>query len=620
MTDDRTKLNRRKLLQGLSIAGAAGIAGCQGLTEKDGGDSGGGGGDSGGGGGGGDSGGSDGGELGERVPNVIYEYWTGSGGVTQAQEDFLQVIQGNLKELGIKMQVRGQSASAAITEAVNDKRDHNFMLYNHGATPDRLDPDEFVIRYAADQCVDGINLQQYANCEQTDPAHLQRSAVTQEERQELVNKAILKQSKDWVAAPQFPYITFGAYRSDIVELGDKVGKAGVSRDSFWNLIDVDIKQGDTVICNTPNLASSSHFHPGSTGMLTKWAQIPYSTLTTYTGDFELTNMLAEEVEVSDDAKSITVSLRDHKFTNGRKITADDVKFTFEYINQHVDQNLYQSKIPLESIEVVDDQTATFHTSQATLSLITKTLPKWGILPREQWDGVENLDDFEPHQTDEGLIGSGPFQLVDFQAGSHAEFKPNPHGHPVHDVSHDVILQKYADVQPAFQALKSGDLNQAVALGSKFANQAEDVENVELSIVSPHTTHIIYPQCQRPPSMLPEFRHAIGVAYNRKAMNDLAFGGRAEPLLYSGNSLSPNHPYFDEDQHVYYTDKVEGDRQEAKSILKEAGFGWDDNGRLHYPPDVDLTPQWPKGTTPGAHAPDKFPCLNKDNEWVPPENR
>jgi peptide/nickel transport system substrate-binding protein len=60
-----------------------------------------------------------------------------------------------------------------------------------------------------------------------------------------------------------------------------------------------------------------------------------------------------------------------------------------------------------------------------------------------------------------------------------------------------------------------------------------------------------------------------------------------------------------------TDKPEGDIEEAKQVLRDAGWGQDDDGNWHYPPDADLSPRWPKDGKPSAS---EFPCLTKEGKY------
>jgi peptide/nickel transport system substrate-binding protein len=108
-----------------------------------------------------------------------------------------------------------------------------------------------------------------------------------------------------------------------------------------------------------------------------------------------------------------------------------------------------------------------------------------------------------------------------------------------------------------------------------------------------------------PGKFRAFRDALGTALNRRRANQVAFGNNSEEQYYATN-LASNHPYFPgEDNLEPFTEKPEGDKEAARQKLSEAGWGWDDNGRLHYPPDADLTPHWPKGKTPAAGG---FPCV------------
>jgi peptide/nickel transport system substrate-binding protein len=62
---------------------------------------------------------------------------------------------------------------------------------------------------------------------------------------------------------------------------------------------------------------------------------------------------------------------------------------------------------------------------------------------------------------------------------------------------------------------------------------------------------------------------------------------------------------------------EGNPDAAQQALIDAGWGWDDQGRLHYPADKDTSPRWPEGETPD---PAEFPCVSEDNNYVPPEEQ
>jgi peptide/nickel transport system substrate-binding protein len=119
----------------------------------------------------------------------------------------------------------------------------------------------------------------------------------------------------------------------------------------------------------------------------------------------------------------------------------------------------------------------------------------------------------------------------------------------------------------------------------------------------------------------EFRQAFSAALNRQQLNQLMYRGNST-IQYAGTQYVQNsngrHPWRPpEDRLAKFTENPQGDVEAARQMLSEAGWGWDDDGNLHYPPDADLEPVWPAGEAP---SPDKFPCIDEEGEYVPPEER
>ena len=113
-------------------------------------------------------------------------------------------------------------------------------------------------------------------------------------------------------------------------------------------------------------------------------------------------------------------------------------------------------------------------------------------------------------------------------------------------------------------------------------------------------------------MFPEFRQALGTAINRQRLNQLAYDGMSEPILHS-EIYADSYPYLAPDDMIpEFTDDPTGDLEAAKQVLRDAGWGWDDNGNLHYPPDANLSPVFPTGDRP---SPDEFSCLAEEGGEV-----
>ncbi|MFC7157029.1 ABC transporter substrate-binding protein [Halomarina halobia] len=591
----KSVVSRRRLIQALGASGTISLAGCMG----------------------GDGSGSGGGNLGERVPTVTIEYWSNLGGLSKIMEDSAPIMKNNLeKRLGITVEVKPVEFTTQINNTIQDKRTHHIGFWYHTNTPDRLDPQEMTRRYCADWAGGNgqANPPNYASCEYTDPAVGQGNASSEEERQELVTKAHSIMSEDLSTLPIFPNYEFGAVRTDSVTL-NAVGEAGVTRTNphIYIQSETDMKQIASV--DTP-VAMETGNYPiiDSSGAQAIWNHLVTSTLTEYDENFELQDILAKTYEIEDDAKRITVELKDATFHNGDPVTAEDVKFTYKQLWDHPGAYPQASSPDYESINVVDDKTTEFVFNSPYLPLIQKVWPRWGIMHKSSWErggAPDNAEGFDP----DTIIGAGPFAIREFSIGSHLDLVPHD-GHPVHKPGHELFLQAYRNEQTAVQAFRANEVQLAPNLSpGSIQNIENDLGDVAKTVSKPgFMPFILYPQQSWSPGQFREFRAAVGAAIDRKRMSATALRGAAEPQLYSC-PLMDAHPARPEKSALTKMAPAEGSEDKARKALSDAGWGWDGSGRLHYPADKDLSPPWP---AEGVPDPGDFPCLNEDNEYVRPE--
>jgi peptide/nickel transport system substrate-binding protein len=619
-------IRRRRVLQALGVGTAAGLAGCGSGGGGDGGDGGsgdggdGGGGDGGdGGGGGGDGGGGGGGDLGERVPTLSMEYWSNLGGQTTIFENTAPQIKQDIEEnLGVTLEVVPVEFTTQINNTIQDKRTHHVGFWYHTSTPDRLDPQEMTRRYSADWAGGNgqANPANYANCEFTDPAVAQGEAADPDERQDLVNQAQGILSEDMITLPVFPTALFGAIRTDQIDVSG-IGEAGCARTNphFYIQSDSDLDQVAAV--DTPVAMETSNYPIiDSSAAQAVWNHLVHSTLTEYDENLELQNVLADSVEIENDAKNITVELRDATFHNGDPITSEDVKFTYEQLANH--PGVYPQAIvpPYDSINVVDEKTTEFVMSQSFLPLVQKVWPRWGIMHKQTWvDGgaVENAEEFEMDE----IIGSGPFAMRNFSVGESMDLVPHD-GHPVHSPNFELFLQAFRNQQTAFQAFSAGEVQLAPNLSPGITERIDqNLGDVAETYQTPGICSFInYPQTSWSPGQFLEFRQAWARAINRQQATEIGIRGAVDPAEYSC-VLSPVHPARPPDEELTRMAPPEGDAEGARAALTDAGWGFDDQGRLHYPSDLDTSPRWPAEETPN---PEEFPCVGPDNNYVPPAER
>ena len=603
-------LSRRRTIQLLGVGASAGLAGCGGENNSDSGD---GGGDSGG--DGDDGGGSQ--ELGERVPGMTLMFHNGAPESGKMETMAPELARDITKALDYPVEILNPDFSRAIDNAIEDQRNYDFYLIYHSSTPDRLDPHPMTRRFAIDAAGgDGRgNLANYASCEYSVPAVKQASAPDEQTRRELVNKALSAGSQDIMNIPVLPRPLFSVIRSDVIE-PKGLGKIGLNLTNPNPFIKSNVKKGGVFKVQTSKstLETANYLTMSSAGAIAVWSHLVYSTLYEFNENYELKKLLARSHEIENDGKTITVELKDDiTFHDGTPITADDVRFTFKLLWDNAGAFPQAYSTNYDSIEVIDENTTQFKFSESFLPLVTRVWPRWGIYPKHHWEKLGAHDDPEGF-TPDPIIGSGPFQVRDFEQGQSLNLNPFKH-HPVYSPDHDLFLRGFEQDVTAVNAFMANEIHAVLATDvgnlEQIKNNLSEDQYREISreTVFPF---LMYPSYAKAPAKFREFRDAIGKAINRQKAIDLVANGEVEPTLHSCQ-MAPNHPWRPPNDMLYkFTDQETGDRGAARQALKDEGWGWDDKGNLRYPADADLAPLWPKGEQPD---PADFPCLSNDQESV-----
>jgi peptide/nickel transport system substrate-binding protein len=124
-------------------------------------------------------------------------------------------------------------------------------------------------------------------------------------------------------------------------------------------------------------------------------------------------LLAKEWKVSEDNKKYTFKLNDNvKFTDGQLLTAEDVKFSFDYLKEHPYQ--WVSVEPVETVTVIDETTVEIVLKNIFVPFLTDVAGNVPIMPKHIW---ENVTEPEKFNTAEAVVGSGPLVLESYDKES-----------------------------------------------------------------------------------------------------------------------------------------------------------------------------------------------------------
>ncbi len=123
--------------------------------------------------------------------------------------------------------------------------------------------------------------------------------------------------------------------------------------------------------------------------------------------------LAESWIIEDDGRTYIFNLqKDVKWHDGEDLTAEDVKFSFEYFTEYppVSNSLLINGEPfIEDIEIVNNNQVKILVTKANATIL-ESLGETRIIPKHIW---ENVDDPNIFTGEKAVIGSGPFILKEY---------------------------------------------------------------------------------------------------------------------------------------------------------------------------------------------------------------
>jgi peptide/nickel transport system substrate-binding protein len=406
--------------------------------------------------------------------------------------------------------------------------------------------------------------------------------------------------------PMYPDPKFGAYWEDAIDAGG-VGDQGLLEINSNFKIKSSSKDGDTMVFATsPAIVQTGTFPTSSsTSSLAVWNNIFLSPLLGYDENQELVPVLAEDFTVEDGATTFRFNLRDGTAHNGEPITAEDVKWSAEFFQENRDFFPKGARSPYESIDVIDEKTVEFNTTEPFRPLLGRTIPRWGVLPKAMQEFVDDPSSWSGSPPE--WVGTGPYQITNFSSGSSIQFEPHD-GHPKFEPQSSLLMNSFGSVQGAVRAFENREIDAFTNAPSGALEDLEALDGAKVIRTDGLMEAGLAPQMSFGPTMFREFRMAVSQAIDRDLVVQSAIDGRSTPNV-KASIWSENHPWMNADDLPPIADSTSANPDAARSVLEENGWTFDDDGRLHYPEDIDLTPRWPEGSEPAENY-DKFPCLEE----------
>lgn len=336
--------------------------------------------------------------------------------------------------------------------------------------------------------------------------------------------------------------------------------------------------------------------------------------------------LASEITWDDEAEDTTAILtlrEDLTWHDESRITADDIAFTYEFLE---DTTMGEQEVSaptpryrgrssvVEDVDVLDERTARVRFGGVTTQVARRafTVP---LLPRHIWEHRTDPADISGVDSGEGVtaalvnenddpVGSGPMVVEDVSAGESVDLVRNEdhflHTGPVdldlpepeHRWFEDGLafdrleLRTSPSDETAVEAVSAGNVNATSAtLSPAIVPRIGEASNVTLFVDSDTTrrTYHIGLNTSSAPFSNPYFRRLIARLIDKSAIVDDIFENYGRPVAtpLAGTEWSPESLAFeDEDPEVpFLGSDGEVDVGSARDAFREHGFEFNEDGDL-----------------------------------------
>lgn len=274
----------------------------------------------------------------------------------------------------------------------------------------------------------------------------------------------------------------------------------------------------------------------------------------------ITPWLVEEYEYDEASLTYTFKLHDGvTFHDGEKLTADDVKFTYEYLAEHLKSRFSQPAAVISDITIIDELTLTMTLSEASADFLDKPLCEMVILPEHIWSQVDDPD------TCDNNIGSGVFRVTEMVDGEYYILEKNENywnGTVAVDMMYMPII---TDASTRQTALLTGELDATTSnLSAEVIEEftSSDLFNIYQGPGFPST--MMYFNCDRAPFNNVEFRKALSLAIDRQDIVDTVMLGYA--TVGTNSHIHPAKNYYNAD-----VEEPGFDLAAAAEILDNLGY-------------------------------------------------
>ncbi len=477
------------------------------------------------------------------------------------------------KGIGWKVKLAAEDYNLGITKVFKEQ-DFDMFIVRWTGRANRIDPETFI--YMQHHRDGAYNKWGYNNPKVNQLAEAQEVEMDPIKRQKLVYEAQQVLFDDVARSPiVYPSMT-NAYRED--RLQGLVPMVGEGIGSFWSDINVSVKKGDGYVL-TGQTSPLKNLNPISVTDSNEFKELRmiYDRLAQVGPDGALVPWAASAITAVDDT-TVDITLREGmKFHDGKPVTIEDVKFTFDYHKKWKAPFFISSLNKFQSVKITGPNSMRIKLTAPHAPLMINFFAQIFILPKHIWKDIPEKVDVDDvlNFANEKPIGSGPFRFEYWDRGKELKVAANP-DHFNAPKCDGIIRITYGSHDAMAAAIEAGECDRTRYILKP--SLVLDLDKLPGIVGRGYPSHGFYDlgyNHRRGALKDRAFREAVDLIIPRDVIRDIVMSGFAEN---GGSVIAPANKFWHNPAVKANVTNV----KKARGILQQAGYSWDGDGQLLYP--------------------------------------
>lgn len=509
-------------------------------------------------------------KLGELIPTMSIVYYAPDAGVEYQQS--ARVLVEAFEQLGLDIELKPLQQSSMVSQIHVGGGLEDLALGSWGGDPDRLDPNFWIVDLTA--CGMRRNATKYCDEEYSAIANEQAKTLDEGKRLELVWKAQEYAQKElpwWLVSHRANGLLYNSDRWENLTIPAPIPPHETVLHPWLTMT----PKGDDKIVDWAHFEDVSTYNPLTEQTSQGWLKFVYDPYVRFDGGDIVPWAVASWKPIDD--TTLELKLREGMtFHDGKPVTTDDAVFSLNLMVEKQPPVLADSLTGIKSAEKIDDLTFRINLTDPNPAVLRQGLTDLVILPKHIWENVSDSMEWDP-VSENGVIGSGPFAFESWERNQQH------------------VLSTFKDhwAAPAYDGLRRLSLGQADAIRAAIMDGTADIATTVLPVatmeqlgqsedhlgfeISPSfSTLTVWVNHEKAPFNDLQFRRALKLATDKERV---ALEGWLGFAVVGGEGIVPEAlgKWHNTDLEV-----IPFDVEMAKQVLKDAGYGLDSDGRLHFP--------------------------------------